>query len=358
MKKYARALGAVLAASALALTACSAGGSSDGSTAGSGSGGSGDPLVVYSNSVSDGRGEWLTDAAKKAGFEIQFVDLGGADVMNRLIAEKANPVADVVFGLNQVYYEKLDAQGVLADSKPSWADKVDAEQFGNGKTYWPIVREPVMLVYNPEALSGAEVPTDWPDLWTKKGLSGRYETPAELGGATTQMVLSGILTRYADEKGDLGISDEGWNAVKQYFKNGNRAVEGEDLYARIAAGEVDAGQMWLAGKAMRDEQYGLKTEAVHPKIGVPMVAQSVAVVKGTKHEESAQKFLDWFGGAESQAAWSKQFFTAPMNEDAIADANADAVKQTDSFETQEVDWAFVATNIDAWVEKVTLEYLG
>jgi hypothetical protein len=51
--------------------------------------------------------------------------------MNRLLAEKANPIADVVFGLNQVYFEKLKAEKVLAASTPSWADKVDTEYGGD-----------------------------------------------------------------------------------------------------------------------------------------------------------------------------------------------------------------------------------
>ena len=356
MKKYALALGAAIAASSLALAGCSA---SSGPTDTASAGGSDataahEPIVVYSNSVSDGRGEWLTAEAAKAGFEIQYVDLGGADVMNRLIAEKANPVADVVFGLNQVYYEKLDAQGILAESKPAWSDKVDAEAFGNGKTYWPIVREPIMLVHN----TATAAPSDWPDLWTKPAFAGRYETPSALGGATTQMVLTGILSRYVDDSGDLGISDEGWNAIKEYFAKGSRQVEGQDLYARMAAGEVDAGQMWLAGKASREEQYGITTEAAQPSIGVPMVAQSIAVVEGTKHRATADAFMDWFGGADVQAAWSQEFFTAPTNEDALAGANKEAVEETDAFTAQDIDWPFVAENIDAWVEKITLEYLG
>lgn len=350
-------LGGFLAVAALTLSACSggtAGGSGD-----SGEGGENyEPIVIYSNSVSDGRGEWLTAEAAKAGFEIQYVDLGGADVMNRLIAEKANPVADVAFGLNQVYFEKLDEAGVLAEIEPAWADLVDAGAFGNGSTYWPVVREPIMLVYDTAAFSPQEAPNDWPQLWENERFEGRYETPARLGGATTQMVLTGILVRYRDDDGELGVSEEGWDAIDQFFDNGNRQVEGEDLYARMAAGEVAAGPMFLAGKATREEQYGVETEAVLPEIGVPMVAQSLAVVEGTEQAETAKAFIDWFGSAEVQAAWSQEFFTVPTNADALLDANQEAVRVTDSFEVQDIDWAFVAEYIDAWVEKIALEYVG
>lgn len=45
-------------------------------------------LVIYSNSVSNGRGDWLTAQAKEAGFNIRMVDIAGAQLADRVIAEK------------------------------------------------------------------------------------------------------------------------------------------------------------------------------------------------------------------------------------------------------------------------------
>ena len=340
---------ALSAATALAATGCSP-------TSSGASGSTSETLVVYSNSIADGRGAWLADQAKAAGFNLQFVDLGGGDVMNRLIQEKNNPVADVTFGLNNVFFEKIKAAGALQDYKPAWADKVDAG-LGDGAQFWPIVREPIMLVYNLGTYPGGTgAPADWPDLWNKAEFHGKYETPTGLGGATTQMVVSGILSRFRDANGTLGISAEGWKNIGDYFKNGSPAVKGEDLYARMKAGKVNAGQMWLAGKVTREKQYDIKTDAAHPTVGVPMVVQQVALVKGTKKADTAKKFIDWFGAADLQGKWSEQFKTAPTNKDAKGDA--DAVKMTDSFTRQDIDWTFVANSIDKWVEKIELEYLG
>ena len=66
------------AAVAISLAACSS----------SSEGGSNDPLVIYSNSVSDGRGEWLSEKAAEAGFTVEFVNLGGGEIQDRLVAEK------------------------------------------------------------------------------------------------------------------------------------------------------------------------------------------------------------------------------------------------------------------------------
>lgn len=151
-------------------------------------GGGGDDaetLTVYSNSVSDGRGEWLQEQAGANGFSLQFVDLGGGDIQNRLLAEAANPIADVVFGLNNVYFEKLNAAEVLEPHTPSWSGEVDSS-LGDGENFWPIVREPIMLVFNDAAFPNGEgSPSDWPDLWTDPAFEGRYEVPSSIGGATT-----------------------------------------------------------------------------------------------------------------------------------------------------------------------------
>lgn len=332
-----------------ALVACGSGSEN------SADGGGNEPLVIYSNSVSDGRGDWLAEKAKEAGFELEFVDLGGGDIQDRLVAEQANPIADVTFGLNNVFFENIKSAGVLEPYTPAWSDKVEPG-IGDDEQYWPIVREPIMLVYNDGAFSEAEAPQDWPDLWEEDKFHGRYETPTSLGGATTQMVLSGILSRYLDESGDLGVSDEGWAAVEAYFENGNPAVQGTDLYARMANGQVDAGQMWLAGKASREEEYGLETSAAHPEIGVPMATQHIAKVKGSDNPK-AEEFIDWFGSAEIQAAWSNEFFTAPTNKDALANADQDAVQQTDSFKAQDIDWETVAARLPEWIEKIELQYM-
>lgn len=357
MRKQSRAFAAVIGSGAVALSLAACGGPAEGNGQ-SESTASSKTLVIYSNSVNDGRGEWLTDKAKEVGFDVQWVDLGGGDVMNRLISEKANPVADVTFGLNGVFFEKLKKADVLEAFEPVWADKVTDQGTDPDGMFWPIVREPIMMVYNTAVYpTPADAPQDWPDLWEQDKFHGRYETMRSLGGATVQMVISGILVRHIDSSGKLGISDEGWSAISDFFEYGDYQEEGVDLYARMAEGIVDIGQMWLAGKITREEQYGVKTEAVHPEIGVPMATQGIAVIKGAKHPEAAREFADWFGSAEVQAAWSNEFGTAPVNKDALANGNQEVIEYTDSFTAQDIDWAFVAENIDSWIEEIELNYI-
>lgn len=311
-------------------------------------------LTIYSNSLSDGRDQWLLDQAQEAGFKLQLVDLGGGDIQNRLIAEKNAPIADVTFGLNNVYFNRLKNEGLLESYTPSWSSEVDQSQGDADGDFWPIVTEPIMLICNDDAPAKAD---SWPQLWQDDTFHNHYEVAPNLNGATTQMVLTGILSQHKSDNGDLGVDDAGWDAIKQYYEYGSKATKGVDLFARMKEGDIYCGQMWLAGKASREKQYGIKTTAAHPSNGVPMVTQQIGLIKNSKNTDEAKKFIDWFGSAEVQGQWSQNFFTAPANKKAQEIGDQDAISVTNSFTPQDIDWAWVTTYLPEWMKKIELQYM-
>ena len=315
-------------------------------------------LNIYSNSVSDGRGDWLVERAAQDGFSIQYLDAGAGDVRNRLIAEKNSPIADAVFGLDSINWQMLKNEDVLEAYVPAWADEVSEGLNDPDGYYHAIVKQAIIMVYDSNQLSADEAPTDWPDLWQNEAFHGRYEVSSDLGGGTPRNVLTGILIRYADPNGDLGISDEGWAEIEKYYQNGVPAESGVDLYAKISdtSNPIVIGQMWSSGVAARDEQYGTSSAYVVPEVGVPYIVEGVAMVKGTKNADEVKRFIDWFGSAQIQGEWAQEFSTLPANENAVPMAN-EFNQEIAKLPAQDIDWALVAENIDAWVEKVTLNYL-
>ena len=330
--------------------------SSSGDASGSPAGASPDTLVVYTNSNGEGRGDWLTKKAADAGFKIEIVGAGGADATNKLIAEKNNPIADVAFGLNNMYFSQVKNEGALEAYQPKWAGDVD-KGLGDGETYWPLVKQAILLGYNSDKISKDAAPKDWTDLWTKDEFKSRYERVTGMGTATAQLVFAGILSRYRDDSGDLGISDEGWKQVEQYFKNGSPAVAKTDLFARIASGEVDMGQMPSSIIAEREKSFKVNVDTVVPSVGVPLAVEQIALVKGTKKKEQAQKFIDWFGSAGVQGEFAQQFNSMPVNKGAQAKANPEVVNFFADLKQQDIDWNFVQKNMGSWVEKIELEYM-
>nr|CAC27792.1 putative ABC-transporter [Paenibacillus durus] len=314
-------------------------------------------LIVYTNSNSDGRGEWLIEKAKAAGFEIEIVGAGGADLTNRLIAEKNNPIADVVFGLNSMLYEILTKNDVLEPFTPEWAGEIEEGLSDPDGYYHSLVKQAILLAYNPEKFTSETAPKDWSDLWNKAEYHGLYESPTLLGQVTPRIVVSGILTRYQDPSGEYGISDEGWAEIKKFYDNGVPAVEGEDFYSKLASGQTPIGALVSGVLASKEKQYGVKSGIASPEIGVPVIVEQTAIVKGTKKRATAERFINWLGSAETQGEFAKEFNSMPANTKAAEQASEDVKKLYASIKTQTLDWAFIAENIDNWAEKIELQVL-
>lgn len=323
------------------LTGCSTGTSEDDRS-----------LVVYTNSGADGRGDWIVERAKEAGFDLTIVDMGAAELTNRIVAEKNAQIADVVWGLNAVEYEKLKAEDLLQSYKPVWGDDIDINFGDDEGYYWPIVVQPLVLAYNPEFVS--EVPTDWTTLATQ--FPGTYQIHP-LGGGTAKTVLASIIARYQDPSGELGISTEGWAVVKEYIQEGYMTVQNEDYWAHVVDGSKPLVMMWGSGLLLNSDKYGIDFEIMIPEIGHPFVVEQLAITKNTKKTDVAKEFIDWMGSAEIQAEFSTLYGTTPAHPEALATSPDNVKELMSKVFPQEIDWKFVAQNIDAWVEKVSLEYV-
>ena len=59
--------------------------------------------------------------------DVQWVDMGSQEVLDRLRAEKANPQADVWFGAPAEIFERAASEGLLEPYTPTWAGAVPAE---------------------------------------------------------------------------------------------------------------------------------------------------------------------------------------------------------------------------------------
>ena len=261
--------------------------------------GTGVPLTVYTNSGNSGRKEWLIERAKQDGFELAVLEEGAGAVQQRIIGEAANPIADVVYGLNAIIWNDLISRDLLVSyDAPSWAAEVSEGLNDPNGYYYAIVKQAIVLAYDKNQVSEEDAPTDWTDLWTNEKFFGKYEASGRLTAGTTRNVIAGILSRYSDPNGELGVSDEGWEAIAAYYQHGVPNEEGVDSYAQIA----------------------------NPN------------------------------SAQIQGEWAEKFGTMPANE--IAAEKADPFqRELCSIPAQNIDWALVAKNIDAWCEKITLEYL-
>lgn len=310
-------------------------------------------LLIYTNSGGDGRQEWLIDKAKEAGFNIEVLSMGGGDVLNRLLAEKNNVQADLVFGMSAIDYEKLKTEDLIVKYEPVWADEVDMSLGDADGYYYPIVIQPLLMMYNTDM---ENPPEDILDL-TKPEYKDQFSV-GNLGGGTPKNLYSSILVRYQDPDGEYGISDEGWEMAKAYLQNAHIIVEGEDYVGDVIEGKRPICAMWGSGVIQHQTERDYKFGLVCPEIGVPYIAEQVAIMNKDDKTELAKEFADWFGSAEIQSAWSKKFGTIPANEKSLETISDDTREFMDAVHSQDMDWKFIAENIDNWIEKAELEFMN
>lgn len=315
-------------------------------------------IVVYSNSVGEGRGKFLKEKAKEKGFKLEIVDLGGNDLLNRVLAEKDAPIADVVFGMNQMMFSKVDAEGLLESYKPKWINKVDASLRQKDNKFSPLQEQRVFMIYNAKKIKKENAVKDWQQLSEQKNLKKKYLVPKELGGATTNAIVYNILLNYRDKNGNMGISKKGWDEVKKYFKNGVPPTEGQSEIAELANGVVDYSYTWLSNVPIVEKSLKIKLGIVNPPYGVPQTVEQVGIIKKDKMKSNVKDFVDFLGSAELQKEWAKKFGSAPVNKDAKSAINPRIKEILKSTTPQNIDYNFVNKHLDKWVEYVELNILG
>jgi iron(III) transport system substrate-binding protein len=314
--------------------------------------------VLYTNSGGDKRGDWLAEKSKSAGFNVQVMNMGGGDLINRLIAEKNNPVADIVFGANAVDFGKLVKAGVLYKFEPAWLNKIDPALADPNGLFYAMGVSPLVMFYNTKVYTSATIAKDWVDLATNPAYKDKY-CLLGLGGGTARMIISSILIEHADPKGLYGVSDKGWDVMRQFIQNGHLEQSGEDWFGAVAAGdEYSIGELWLAGLLMRKkERDAPHLDFVVPPKGIPYVWESIGIIKTGKNETRAKQWVDWFGSTETQNEWSALFGHIPTNKETYSSFTKELNDAMARIHPQNIDWSLATENLDKWMEKIQLEFV-
>ena len=295
-------------------------------------------IRIYSNSNSTERVSWLVNAAKQAGFNISIDDnsvISGDTAAVQAANEKKD--GDILFGLNETRwgqvingtYENLK----LVDWTPSWVDEVGTFKY-DGKAYGLVIQNVLMLYRNDElGTNGNELHFDhWADIvncgytWYRQG---------KVGGTTNSNINSAILYPFTEPASPAGgISIEGWKTLWNYCNNGvftgdkygfaplNRGdVQVSTYYSSSLYGDVDtaadSSEHPLLG-TLEPENWNL----VDIKDGTYYIAEYLGILdradRTPEQTEVVKAFAEWFGSADTQAAWADEFDSYPCNTAAAA----------------------------------------
>jgi len=224
-----------------------------------------------------------TGIAMKSVFDTEESKSTG--VMNRLIAEKDNPQADVYWANEPVRADALKQRGVSIPYVSPSADGI-ANQFKDPDHYWTgfSARARLLLVNAKSTIKPASVMA-----YTDPSAKGRAAIANPLFGTTTAYVAA-LFTIWGDERARNFMNEMKNDGVKITTSNGESA----DF---VANGQVDFALV-DSDDAVNRKKQGKSVEMIYPDqdpngLGVLILPNAVALIKGGPHAENGRQLIDY-----------------------------------------------------------------
>ena len=306
-------------------------------------------LLVYTALEDDELPRYL-DLLKKdhPDINVKIVRDSTGIITAKLLAEKYNPQADVVWGTAATSLMLCDQAGMLVPYAPKGFEKVIANmKDSKNPPHWVGIKawETGFCVNTVECKNmNLTVPESFADL-TKPIYKGQLALPNPASSGTGFLTVSAILQMMGEEKG-WAYLDELHKNMASYTHSGSKPCK------MAGSGEVSIG-ISFAYRGITQKQKGEPILTVFPKEGSGWDVEANGLIKKAAIKPSAKAFLDWAIGEAVMKEYAKVYpITAYATGAPIPDGYpADPVKQ---LVKNDFDWA--AKNRDRILQEWTKRY--
>jgi iron(III) transport system substrate-binding protein len=281
----------------LVLGACGGGGGEETST-----------LVIYTAKENEEIAEYIPVAqAAMPDVQLEVLRLSTGDLTARLLAERDNPQADVIFGTAATSMMIFQEEGMLDAYAPEGLERI-LPQFrdANDPPYWVGVDAYVTSFCVNTVLAdelGLPIPQTWEDL-LNPAYQGYLVMPSPASSGTGFMFVSSVLQGLGEEAGweYLRALDEN---MAIYTMSGSRPCK------LAGSGEFPIGISFefVAAGLIAD---GAPLVMVLPEDGSGYEVEANAIVRGTDNPEAARRFLDWAISDEAMSMYANYFGVLAM----------------------------------------------
>lgn len=236
----------------------------------------------------------LPDLAAKA----SYIRGSTGPTIARLEAEKANPQADVVWGVFNDYMTGAAKKGLLEPYAAKESNAI-ATRFKHPENMWQgVTLLTVAFAVNQKKMT--ELKLSPPRSWTEL-LDPRYKGHIVMSNPSTSGTAYLLLASHAARLGE----DRMWEYYDALDKNLSQVTKSGGAPGRMAAsGETPIG-IALAYEVEVAKKQGAPIDIIWPSDGVPWTFEGNGLVKGAKHPQNAKRFLDWAVSKSAMASYAE-----------------------------------------------------
>lgn len=264
----------------------------------------------------------------------------------KVIAEKDNPVADVIWGTSASVLLQLEPYGIIKGYRPEGTDLLDPK-FYDSKDEEPLwtgcdVYETAFLV-NTQACeeAGVPIPKSFEDL-IDPCYEGMIVMPDPTSSGTGMLTVNGILQIMGEEKG--------WEYMEALNKNiANYTTSGSKPAKMAAAGECGIG-ISFGYRCATLLAEGYPVEVVFPTEGCGWDVEANCLIAKDTINPAAYTFLDW---AISDVAMEKYATEYPITGRGVIGDIPEGYSETPLENLCDLDLAQAALDRDSIIERFT-----
>ncbi|MDR3522009.1 MAG: iron ABC transporter substrate-binding protein [Acidocella sp.] len=242
--------------------------------------------------------DMLTSAfTKETGIKVQVHTGEGPDIAAQILQEGTDSPADVFFTENSPELNLLDEKGLLAPVNPATLAIIPAKYNAADGDWLGVLARENVLDFNPSMISETALPASLMDL-------AKPEWAGKIGIAPSDADFLPLVSAVIETKGKPAAL--AW--LQGLKANAKIYQDDESVVAAVARGDVAVGIVnnyyWarletdLGPQKIHSEIYHFK----HGDIGGLINISGAAVLKSSKNQLAAQKFLAFLVSHEAQVA--------------------------------------------------------
>jgi iron(III) transport system substrate-binding protein len=306
-------------------------------------------LLVYTAIETDQLKQYA-DAFNKAvpDVEIKWVRDSTGVITSKLIAEKANPQADVIWGLAATSLLVLEGDGLLLPYAPAGIAAIGSayKDTKNPPAWWGMDIWGATVCFNTieAAKMNLPKPESWQDL-TKPVYKGKIVMPNPASSGTGYLDVTSWLQMMGEQNG-WKFMDGLHENIAQYTHSGSKPC------VQAGAGEFPIG-ISFEYRANTIKAKGGPIDLIFPKEGLGWDMEAFAIMKNTKKLDAAKKLADWASSKAAMMEYAKGYaiVAVPGIAQPLPNVPADYEKRL-----AKNDFAWAAKNRDRILAEWTKRY--